>query len=386
MSGRRVRVLHAVLNIHEGGLERVVGDLVRCTNPATFEVHVLALNFLGRLAEGLDAYARLHVARPMGRLSMLRPASLAEDIRRIAPDVLHSHSGVWYKASRAARMAGVPRIIHTDHGRQSPDPWMHRFVDGLASRRTDVVVAVSEVLARQLAATVVADPARVVVVPNGIDTARFRRHEHPGIRAARGIPAAAPVLGSIGRLDPIKRFDVMVEAFERLTATWAAGAPPHLVIAGDGPERDRLARQAAASPARDRIHLLGWYEDVPALHATFTVFTMSSRSEGTSIGLLEAMSAELCPVVTDVGGNAAVLGPELCHRLCRAEDPEALAQAWRDALADRVRLRRDELAARRRVTEAFSIDVMVRAYARLYAGNDADPGAADGARGRPSSR
>ncbi len=116
----------------------------------------------------------------------------------------------------------------------------------------------------------------------------------------------------------------------------------------------------------DRVHFLGWRDDVQELHAAFTVFTLASRSEGTSLGLLEAMSAGLCPVVTHVGGNAATLGGTLRHRLVPAERPDALATAWLDALADHSRRETDARAARARVEEAYHLDAMVRSYEALY--------------------
>jgi glycosyltransferase involved in cell wall biosynthesis len=94
---------------------------------------------------------------------------------------------------------------------------------------------------------------------------------------------------------------------------------------------------------------------------------MSSRSEGTSISLLEAMSAGLCPVVTDVGGNAHVLGPALRHRLVPSESPAALAGGWRSALLDPARRVEDAATARRRVEREFGLRAMVRAYENLYA-------------------
>lgn len=103
------------------------------------------------------------------------------------------------------------------------------------------------------------------------------------------------------------------------------------------------------------------------LHAAFTIFTQSSRSEGTSISLLEAMSAGLCPVVTDVGGNAYVLGPALRHRLVPSESPKALAAAWNNALREPRRRAEDAAAARRRIESEFALPVMVRAYENLYA-------------------
>ena len=365
----RVRVLQIVLNLHQGGLERVLGDLVRGLDHRAFDVHVLALQFLGDLSEGLEEFATLRVAPPQPRWSLLRPSLLRDEIARIAPDVVHSHSGVWYKASLAARMARVPFVMHTDHGRQSPDPLLHRFVDGLASRRTDVVVAVSDVLGRQLARTVVRDPSRIAVIRNGVDTDRFRPRERDGrVRAELRLSEHIPIIGSIGRLDPIKRFDIMIEAYAILRAEWTGANAPVLVIAGGGPERERLEALVAERGLVEQVHLLGWRQDVHDLHEAFTIFTMSSRSEGTSIGLLEAMSTELCPVVTAVGGNPDVLGDALRHRLCVAEDARSLAGAWAEALSDEVRRRSDASLARQRVVTTFSLRALVAAHEAIYAG------------------
>ena len=115
-----------------------------------------------------------------------------------------------------------------------------------------------------------------------------------------------------------------------------------------------------------RAHLLGWRDDIEEMLSEFTLFTMSSRSEGTSVSLLESMSSGICPVVTDVGGNAAVLGPDLEHGLVPAEDPEALAAAWARAINDQAGRRAGGAAARQRVCAAFSVEAMVDGYERIY--------------------
>src|SRR6476646_3007425 len=90
---RRLRVLHVIQNLNYGGMERLLADIVRGMDTTRFESHVLALQYLGRFAEGLDEFARLHLAKPMSSLSLLRPQTLARQIARIAPDVVHTHSG-----------------------------------------------------------------------------------------------------------------------------------------------------------------------------------------------------------------------------------------------------------------------------------------------------
>jgi len=366
---RKVRVLHVAMGLGYGGMERLLFEMIRRSDRDRFEYHVLNLEAIGRFGQGLDEYASVKLAKPQSRLSLLRPVGLKREIAEIAPDVVHSHSGVWYKATRAARMAGVPRLVHTEHGRGLSEPWWDRRLDTLASARTDCVVAVSKAVADILKTRIVKKPDRISVIENGVDVERFRPMADDGsIRAELRIPALSPILGSIGRLEPVKGYEVMVDAFAHLMQNWNGSRRPVLVIAGDGSERQGLVERAAGAGIGDDVRWTGWRDDIHALHSAFDLFTMSSHSEGTSVSLLEAMSAQLCPIVTDVGGNAAVLGSTLRHRLVPPRDAAALAAAWRDALAEPGRRSADAAAARARVLEAFTLDAMVRAYERLYEG------------------
>ncbi len=368
---RRIRVLHVVQNLNYGGMERLLADIVRGTDRARFDVHVLCLEYFGHFAEGLDRYATLHLLGPQPRYSILWPRTLIDRIRAIRPDVVHTHSGVWFKTARAARAAGVPLVVHTDHGRAEPDPWRCRFFDARASRRTDVVVAVSEPLADYLRRRkIVARRTPIRVILNGVDTTRFRpRPDDGGLRASLGLTPDTPIVGSIGRFEWDKGYDVVVEAFARLRANWNAPGPaPVLVLAGEGSERADLERRIARHGLERDVCLLGWRDDAESLLPAFSLFTLASRIEGTSISLLEAMSTGVRPVVTDVGGNPDVVGEELRRCLVPADDPDALARAWADVLADPERARREGEAARIRVERHFSIQATVRAYERLYAG------------------
>lgn len=365
---RRLRILHLIHGLTHGGMERVLVDLVRGTDADQFESHVMSLQLGGPLAEELAPVAAVHRSPPLPPSTMLWPRRLARKIREIAPDLVHTHGRVWYKASLAARLAGVRRIIHTDHGRANPDPWIQRGLDRVAARRTDVVVAVSAALASHLRAHVVGAGSRIDVITNGVDTRRYRpRPDDGGVREAFHVPAGAPVIGTVGRFDPIKAYDMMVEAFARLLAEWSDGPAPILMFVGDGLERPVVEAAADRCGVRDSIRITGIVDDVERYHSTLAVFSLSSHSEGTSISLLEAMSAGVCPVVTDAGGNRACLGPALEHRLVPTRNPTALAAAWRSALMDDTRRMSDAAVARARVQLAFGRDHMVEQYAALYA-------------------
>lgn len=368
-TGRRIRVAQVVNNLHYGGLERVVQDLIRCFPREAVDSHLLLLQYEGRYAAALSGQAEIHLLPPMRKLSLIHPVALTRLLRRIRPDVLHTHSGVWLKAARAGRTAGVPAQIHTDHGRGIPDPPLHRLLDRMASRYCDTVVAVSESVAQRLRSGIVARTRNVVVIPNGVNTEAFRpRYGSLSLRSELGLSENTPVVGSIGRLEPVKNYGLAIRAFAELTRLWQTEEKPMpvLLLAGDGSERSALARQAQALGIGSQVRFLGWRDDIHDLLDTFDLFTLSSRSEGTSMSLLEAMSSELPCVVTDVGGNRAVLGKDLVAALVSSEDPEALARAWLRVLTDAAGRTAFGRQARKRVVECFSSRRMAAQYLTLY--------------------
>lgn len=363
------RVVHVIQNLNYGGMERLLVDFVRLADPARFESRILVLQYRGRFAGELQGTDALHSAPPQGPLSMLWPRTLARTLAELRPDVVHAHSGVWHKTALAARMARVPVVIYTEHGRPQPDPWQGRIWDRWASRRTDAVVAVSESVADQLRTRVVAHPDRVRVITNGVPTDVFApRDQGSPLREYLGLGPEVPIIASIGRLEPVKGYEVMIEALAALRAGWREtdGPLPVLVLAGDGSQRPRLEALAQASGVQPWVRFLGWVDDVAMLHAGLTLFSLSSHSEGTSISLLEAMSAGCCPVVTDVGGNRAVLGADLTDCLVPAAAPAALAARWRELLGDVGRRSAIRQRARERVLSAFRVERTVDRYASLY--------------------
>jgi glycosyltransferase involved in cell wall biosynthesis len=363
------RILHVVPDLDYGGQQRLIIDMTSRLKPKGFESLVLPLSFAGRLSGELSPAATLLTAPSLPSWTMAWPRPLSALIRTVAPDVVHSHTGVWWKASLAARIARVPRVVHTAHGRHAPDPWHARGLDRMAGALCNDVIAVSDELAERLKRDVGIPPSKIHVIPGGVDTNAFAPRPDDGrMRAELGIDPLTPVLGSVGRLEPVKAYDAMIEAFTRLTPHVLRGPAPVLVIIGDGSEMTRLKGALAERRLNDRVHLVGWRDEITSWMNGFNVFTLSSLSEGTSVSLLEAMSSGLCPVVTDVGGNPAVLGPELHHRLVPPHDASSLALAWIDALSDEGRREADAVAARRRVIDEYGLDAMVARYEALYEG------------------
>jgi glycosyltransferase involved in cell wall biosynthesis len=229
-----VRVLHVIRNLNDGGMERIVADLVAAMGRREeIDPHVLSLEPGGRFADILRGYAEIHIAQRGTKLSLLRPARLAADIARIAPDIVHAHSGTWFKTARAARMAGTRRVVYTEHGRQFPDPLLNRVLDGVAARLTDSVVVVSASLREHMIRHLWVRDTQTRVIVNGIDVEAVRAiapMSDATIREARVVTFV-----TVGRLEPVKGLNLLVDVMQQ----WPESAPGcRVLIAGDGSQRD----------------------------------------------------------------------------------------------------------------------------------------------------
>jgi glycosyltransferase involved in cell wall biosynthesis len=365
-SSRPIRVAHLIQNLNYGGMEQVVHHLAQRLPSRGFEVHVVVLDFLGHFADGLEGTVTLHQVPPMPRWSLLHPGALIATLRSIAPDVVHSHTGMWFKAARAARAARVNAVVHTEHGRPDPVPLGDRMIDNLASRWTDRVIAVSSALADVLRTQVVHDASTVRVITNGVEVqGRCSPEDRAAVRRSLGLPPDAPIVGSVGRLEPVKNYRLALRALAKVSDI-GRGPGPFLVLAGDGSERAGLEALAQELGVADRVKFLGWRNDPDRLYGAFDVFTLSSLSEGTSISLLESMSCGVCPAVTDVGGNGAALGPDLSSLMVPSDHADRLAELWRRLLGDSAERARMGELARKRVVEHFSLDSVVDQHAALY--------------------
>jgi glycosyltransferase involved in cell wall biosynthesis len=353
-----------IQNLNYGGMEKLLADLVRLADGRRFDMHVLTLEYLGRFSRDMDGFATLHRGPRMSVWSLLRPAELAKFVARLAPDLVHTHSGVWYKGARAARLGGARRVVHTEHGKPF-DGKLARFLNRRAARLTDVVVAVSAPLKCHIAEQFGVPEERLTVIPNGVDAEAFHPRPPSGtLRHELGLACDQPIVGSIGRLEPVKGYDIVIKAF-RLLCDRYAGPPPVLVIAGEGSARRELEALIPGLGLSGQVFVLGWRDDAQDLYAHFSCFVMGSWSEGTSVSLLESMASGVAPVVTRVGGNLDVLGPDLGHLAVPAGDVGALADGMARLLCDGVATSVGA-AARRRVMQAYRIEATVAAYDRLY--------------------
>jgi glycosyltransferase involved in cell wall biosynthesis len=358
-----------VFDLDGGGLETLVGAMARHLHGSLVRVSIITLGGrAGRVGSQVAPLVdQFHVLRPKPLVSMLLPVSIVRALRCTRPDVVHLHSGAWYKCALAARLAGVRRVVFTEHGREHYDPLLVRRLDQIAARWTDAVVPVSDRLQDYLHQRLGIPRAKLHVIENGVDHEVFSPGPSPAdLRAQLGIPADALVLGSVGRLEPVKAYDRLIQVFAQLRAGGRVPRPLYLVICGEGSHRPALEAAAAASGCAEAVRLPGWIDRTADFYRLLDVFSLISTSEGTSVSLLEAMAGECAMVVTDVGSNARVLGGGLAGQVVASGDVAAFTVACEALLASAEHRARVGGLARRRVLERYTLVRMLEAYEQLY--------------------
>jgi glycosyltransferase involved in cell wall biosynthesis len=234
-------------------------------------------------------------------------------------------------------------------------PRRRRIAFRLLPRLTTYLFTLSEASRRMLIAEY-GWPEGCGVIPNGVDTDRFRpRPPHPG--------RSRLAIGTVGNLRPIKNHGLLVRACADLGR---AGIDWELRIAGAGPEHESLTRLAAELGIAERVCLVGFVEDVPGFLQDLDIFALTSDSEQHPNGLTEAMACGLPCVATRDGGVPELLDGGQCGRIVAPRDQAGVAEALRE-LAESPPLRRClGGAARSRAVERYSMTAMLDAYEALY--------------------
>jgi glycosyltransferase involved in cell wall biosynthesis len=288
-------------------------------------------------------------------------------VRERKADIVHAHE---YKTDLLALMLArtdgtIP--FATSHGWTGStlrERYLYYPLDKRLLRAFPLTIAVSgEIRSELVRAGVPADRVRVVL--NGIDHRAFRRNRsrEPSVRRDLGLSPDDVVIGAIGRLEPQKRFDLLIRACAVLRERWPG---IRLLIAGDGSLREVLRGLAGRLLPSGSCRLLGHYEDIVMLHHAMDVFVQSSDYEGTSNAVLEAMALESSIVATAVGGTAEIVEDRVHALLVPPRDVGALVRAIEQTLLDRAAAAARALRARRTVETSLSFDTRMATVEDIY--------------------
>jgi sugar transferase (PEP-CTERM/EpsH1 system associated) len=370
----RPLVLHVIHHLVTGGMENGLVNLIGRLPQALFRHAVACIEdhsmFRQRLTRRDVEVFALHRSRA-GIWRVRRQIYVL--CRRLRPAIVHTRNLSGLDALLPARLAGVPRLVHGEHGWDVDDLHGDKLRPALLRRLhsplVDQYVTVSNDLRRYLIERIGITPLRVTAICNGVDITRFA----PGVeRRADLLPAdwralSPLVIGTIGRIQPVKDQATLVRAFARLVADRPAlRSRVRLAIVGDGPLLPALRELAHTLGVDDIAWFPGALDNIPEVLHLFDVFILPSLNEGISNTLLEALASGVPVIATRVGGNVEIVDEGCTGRLFNSGDVAALADLLGE-YSDNPGLRTAHgLAARAAATRRFSLDAMVDKYRTVY--------------------
>lgn len=371
---QKLRILHVVGDSRFGGAASIILGLGRVAQAEDWRVDVLTTDPLFQRAAELQGLGVVPLdvirrdIRPLWDASGL--LRLLRFLRSEHYDLVHTHTTkAGFVGRLAARLAGVPAILHTAHGfafHEGSPASIRLFYSALercASQWCDTIISVSEFHRVWAVRLGMCAPGRIVAIPNGI--AEPPRNTSIGgaqLRKELGIPCGDPIAVTIGRLAADKGLEYLIEA----AALLPSACRIHIVIAGEGPARQSLTQLAVRLKAVDRVHFIGFREDVADLLSACDLVVLPSLREGLSISLLEAMAAAKPIIATSIGSQREIAGHGEMAWLVPPANANALREAMLRLIAAPAAMARLAVNARMIYQNRYTEERMLRSYRQLY--------------------
>lgn len=364
-----VRIVHVLHSFGIGGLENGVVNLINFLDRERYQHALLCVTRAGCLVKRLrrQDVEVIELGKDEGQDWRL-PLKMARELRRLKPLIVHTRNWGTIDGIIAGRLAGVPVVVHGEHGRTMLEigegSRKRKWVRKLLGPMIDAYVTVSEEL-RVIARDDIGIPDRkIATICNGVDPARFSFEvDRRSVRVEHGIPVDAFVIGGVGRLDPIKNYESLIRILPLLLQDFPG---LRLLIVGDGPQYSVLDGLRRELGVADQVILAGPRDDVPKMLKVMDVFVLPSFSEGISNTILEAMASSLPVIATRVGGNIELVLHRETGFLVDPGNPSETYEAIRAYLTTSRLAQEHGSAGRNRVESHFSLGRMVAAYDTLY--------------------
>jgi glycosyltransferase involved in cell wall biosynthesis len=380
-ASRPIRIMRIIARLNIGGPAIHVALLTQKLAPPDYD-SCLVTGQIGADEGDMRYYAEERGVTPiivpeLGRainpigdlITIIRLVRLMRDFK---PDVVHTHTAKAGFAGRiAARLSGVPVVVHTFHGHvfqgyfSRPLTRLFIALEWFAARLSDTLIVLTEGLRRELSdAYHIARKRKFTVLPLGLDLEPFARQpRHTGaFRAAYRIPPDVPLIGLVGRLTAVKNHALFLEAAAQVRRELPRA---HFVIVGDGELRADIERQIDLLNLRDCVTVTGWIKDTAPVYADLDALAISSLNEGTPVTVIEALAVGVPVVATAVGGLPDLLEGGALGALVPSGDSAALANAL-------IRVVKsppppDQIArAQSTIIDQYGIDRLVRDLDHLY--------------------
>jgi len=371
-----LRVIHVLPHGEKAGMEKGVLAVV---NGLAARGVCSAISILAEGNDLADHVAALdikfwNVPKIKDGLDWTLCLKLSRLLKRERPHILHTHNwGTFLYGAVAGSLAGVPRLVHGEHGysvtNAGEEPRSRLLMGRLLSLKVDAFVAVTGEIARRMERKWNVRPERITTILNGVDDSVFRpaaEGESARIRQGLGLHASDEIVGTVGRLDPIKNQGALLRALAELSPRVPGKERLRCLVVGQGPEEAKLKALANELGIADRVIFTGHRGDVNVLLRAMDIFVLPSHAEGCSNTLLEAMASGTPVLASEIPGNLELIVPGRTALVFTPDDHTGLAGLMERCLNDAALRQSLSRAGIEHVRERFTMEAMLTAYERFY--------------------
>lgn len=365
-------ICHVVQRLAVGGLENGVVNLINNLPSDTYRHAVICVTSATEFRQRIRRPdVDIHEIRKQPGKDIGAYHRMWRVLRHLRPDIVHTRNLPALDMLGPAWLAGVPRLVHSEHGLDMIElEGRNRKYNRLRRLSRSVVdryVAVSRDLEGWLRGEIGIPGRRLDLIYNGVDTERFSPLAAPAPLPEGFAPPGAVVIGTVGRLEAVKNQLGLARAFcEVLEMRPALRQRLRLAVIGGGSQEGEIRAVLAAGNALDLAWLPGSRDDMPALYRALDLFVLPSLREGISNTLLEAMASGRPVIATSVGGNPEIMPEGVAGTLVPAQDDAALAWAILNYLDNPELMRAHGEAGHAHTIRNFSLDAMLKKYDMLY--------------------
>lgn len=364
-----MNILYLITGLGLGGAEKVVCDLADQMSAVGHQVKIAYLTG-GVIVRPKNTNIDL-ISLDLNNLYGLYSASKKYNklIQDFQPDVVHAHMVHANIFSRLCRFfVKTPRLICTAHSNNEGGS-LRMLAYRLTHSLADITTNVSRAASQNFENLGAVPQGGILTTYNGVDLNYFNKckYQFNEIRSNLGADASTTIFLAVGRFHAAKDYPNLLKAFSIYLQHQEKVDNLKLYIAGDGDEQARLELKALIEKYNlsNNVNLLGRREDIPALMSIANFFVLSSSYEGFGLVIAEAMACECFVIATDCGGSAEIMADT--GVLVPPQNSEALAEALKEAMSKTaLELQENNLKARQRVEELFSLESSVNKWLALY--------------------
>jgi len=366
-----LKIVHVLHSFDVGGLENGVVNLINHLDHQFYRHIICCITHSGNMAKRLERYdvQIVEFEKKKGHDWFL-VFRLARLFWMLKPHIVHTRNWGTIDAIIAAWLSRVPIRLHGEHGWKKEDLHDKSMKKQLAWRVLSLLVnqfvAVSMQLAEWLMHDIGINKKKVTIITNGVDLKKFDGlAEKKAIRQKLGLSADKFVIGSVGRLDPVKDYVSLVRAFWN---SMEKCPNAHLILVGNGPCWEEINNLKGILGLQDQISILGERDDVAGLLCAMDVFVLPSLFEGISNTILEAMAVGLPVIATRVGGNSELVDHGKTGLLVSPQNICALEEAINTYFSNPELCTQHGAAGKKKIERELSLAKMVQSYHVLYSG------------------